>query len=484
MSRAILALLFAAGAVCAIAGWAMQVTGGAGTLLTMTLPLGLAAVHGAALLALRRGGRLRPSAAGIRLCLYLLLAAAVALVLCCSPFDPKRATLVLAAALALAAGILLRRGPERRPSTVITLLDVVAAALSIALIAAELSLRVAAGVAAKPAFAQRDMPPAARIEHHRFRPGAVVDGSAVNAEGFRGPLLAAESSGATVVVVGDRALGAGLPFGYGAVAVATRSAGIERIVARQLDGLSTPEYRLLAIEALAATPRALIVAVDLGDDLGELVRVEGGWRVLANWLDRENVLLTRLFDHVMRRLRERELGIADPPAEARIAATAEEVARDFPWIADPTLERPRRSAEWFDESVRHTLAVHDRPTAQIDRAMIDLGAIADRCRERGVGFGVVLVPARHQVDPALWNRLRGSRGDAQRDAATTELRRALRNRGIETLDLTATLRSAEAAAHAAQVFHRGDLRLNALGNRLAGEAIAGLIETLARQDGR
>src|SRR5690606_23882591 len=61
VTRAILALVLAAGAACGIVGWAMQVAGGEGSVLAMLLPLVSVALLGAALLALRPGGRLRAS---------------------------------------------------------------------------------------------------------------------------------------------------------------------------------------------------------------------------------------------------------------------------------------------------------------------------------------------------------------------------------------------------------------------------------------
>lgn len=437
------------------------------------------------------GSGWKGSWAAVRLLVYLALFACVLQVVRAAEFVPKAFFLRLHVALALGAAVLLvtARAQPRRIPTWLRVVDLVVGTLAILVIGAEVGLRVIATFSPTPVLAARDLTPEQRIRVQRYRPGTLVDGTVVNAHGFPAPAFErpADEGSRVVLLVSDRTLGGGLPAVVGPAAVASRRLRDAVVWPLALDGLSTPEYaHLLENVGVDLAPEAVIVVVDLGDDLVELQRVTGVWRPLALWLDRENSRLHRLLQRVRTAMDARAEGAAGAPAPGDATEPIETVAqaeRELPWLTDPALEPVRGSRTALREAALATMSAPIEPLAE--RAAEDLAAMAQLCAAHGIVFGVALLPARHQVDDVLWDEVRGSREEASRDRQTAALRRRLDARAIANVDLTPGLRAAwPRRKDDARLFQREGTALSAQGARLVGEALAAFATDLLRRSSK
>jgi len=106
-----------------------------------------------------------------------------------------------------------------------------------------------------------------------------------------------------------------------------------------------------------------------------------------------------------------------------------------------------------------------------------VGTVARLARQRGAATGIVLMPARFQLDDGDYGRLaaavRGAGGTLVRDAATERFARALAPLGLPTIDLLPVLR---AQPDPAGLFFRENVHLTPRGHRVVGDALARWLE--------
>jgi hypothetical protein len=102
-----------------------------------------------------------------------------------------------------------------------------------------------------------------------------------------------------------------------------------------------------------------------------------------------------------------------------------------------------------------------------------INLIDTEARQAGARTGIVLMPARFQIDDADFGRLREivaqSGGDLRRDAATGRFAAALGGMGLPLLDLLPSLR---AAAPGSDLFFQENVHLTPRGHAVVGEALA------------
>ena len=107
----------------------------------------------------------------------------------------------------------------------------------------------------------------------------------------------------------------------------------------------------------------------------------------------------------------------------------------------------------------------------LTRQAVDL--IAAHAREVGAQTGIVLMPARFQVDDADYDRLREivaqAGGDLRRDAATERFAAALGGIGLPVMDLLPVLREAPAGP---DLFFQENVHLTRRGHAVVGDALA------------
>jgi lysophospholipase L1-like esterase len=106
-----------------------------------------------------------------------------------------------------------------------------------------------------------------------------------------------------------------------------------------------------------------------------------------------------------------------------------------------------------------------------------VGAVARLARRRGAAAGIVLMPARFQLDDGDYGRLaaavRAAGGTLVRDAATERFARALAPLGLPTLDLLPVLRG---EPDPAGLFFQENVHLTPRGHRVVGDALARWLE--------
>jgi hypothetical protein len=112
-----------------------------------------------------------------------------------------------------------------------------------------------------------------------------------------------------------------------------------------------------------------------------------------------------------------------------------------------------------------------------------LGQLAGEARAAGARTGILLMPARFQVDDEDYGRLRdivaAAGGDLRRDAATERFAAALGVLDVPQLDLLTALRDATARPH---LFFQENIHLTRRGHTIVGQAIARFIEDDALLD--
>ena len=158
--------------------------------------------------------------------------------------------------------------------------------------------------------------------------------------------------------------------------------------------------------------------------------------------------------------------------------TPAEAEREMPWLLDPFQEIPALSEERFGyvEYVRSEIL---RPESE--RAFASTFDYLERIREtaRPAPLACLLIPDESQVEDELWAQVRVAAGlsDADRDRPQRILSAWLESRKIDCIDLLPRLRASPFLRDGRRhVYHLRDTHFNALGNRIAGEALAELVE--------
>ncbi|MCC6783844.1 MAG: hypothetical protein IT457_13460 [Planctomycetes bacterium] len=437
--------------------------------------------------ALREGGRLPPAGSTMRTQTYGLLVAAIVHGALSPPFDPARACLALHLGIAGATGVALWRGRHAPDAPALPLLpELLLAGTLILVVGAELTLRGWAWYAPGPLFVQRDQDPAERLACLQPRPASIVDGQRVNADGFVDATFEHEEGRAAVLVIADRALALGTPAPVSAIAAARAARPDTTFWNASLPGLGPPEF-VTVLERLGPTlrPQAVIVVLELGSDLRDLARTAPPWTSAALWLDRENLLLPVVGARIFERIAEHEAlgdGRWQPLREAIDDAAA--LRAKLPWLDDPARQPPRATDAWLQRDARRSYEANR--SALADGRVGEAVALATRLRAAaeavGAGFGLVVLPARYQLDDALWRKIADGPADPWRDAPRTALLDGLRGHGVATLDLHAVLATAQPAANRPlTLFHRGDTALDEQGGRLAGQALAAFARSVLAQ---
>lgn len=425
-----------------------------------------------------RSAPLRPGAA-LRLFFVLLVGTAVCSIACFPTLRPP----YLAAATGLAGGLFalclgLRR--PRRPGPLARFLDRLGFGLAAGLLLVELLLRAASLVLA-PAILADATAERAWLEARRLRPGSLHLGFPVNSRGDYDREPPAPGATRLVVVIGDSfSTGAvSLPLHY--TSVAERGlAGVE-LYNMGAPGIDPPHYlELLRTEALALRPEAIVVALFAGNDLEFEEPLAEPRPFLRSLVDREGCLLvrgaTRAWNVLAERRRARGQGAGggELQGEDAQALRPDEIARAFPWFADPALERPTFSAEGFLKLEQERALAIARANGPEELGCFDWLAAMQRAAG-DIPLLVLLIPDEFQVEDLLWGKLQEALPGValERDRPQGLLRDFCRARGLPLLDLLPALRAVPPLSDGRRhVYHLRDSHWNARGNEAAGQELA------------
>lgn len=370
----------------------------------------------------------------------------------------------------------------RRPYRVA---DLAAMNLCVALIAGEAALRLVARVAPSPLFETVDLDTIWRSRHYGFAPGEEHFGFACNSRGYYDeefvPRSASDRAGPRVVCVGDSFSSSRVPHAFHFTTVCE-----ERIPGADVMnvGVSTagPWDYLYWVrnDVRALEPDLIVVDLFLGNDLRD-ARSRGDAELRPLWLHRSNLLsylvpkrLLRIGSepHWPRRARSGRTG---PPG--RPTVPVDELARVFPWLHRPELEKATFSEARF-LSMELDLALEACGGETRGLELLELAIERIRAAAGPTPLALLLIPDEFQVEDRLWAELVArSQGRAlDRDRPQRRLTRWLDARGIPYADLLPALRAAPTAADGRRrVYRLQDSHFNALGNRIAGEELAALV---------
>ncbi len=362
--------------------------------------------------------------------------------------------------------------------------DAILLNVGITVLALEVGLRALGVVLPMPLLAQGTERAEDRIDRYRYSPGTLRYGFPVNERGYYDEPLTAKREGEPLVVsIGDSFAAGVVPHAFHFTTVAERELDGVRIHNVGVPAIGVAEYTyLLRYEVLPLEPDLVVVNLFLGNDIRQKERGSRGNDPRRSWYGRENLLTMLVAKRITAVARERvrlygesaETGSAlQGESEAKIAVTRAEAERAFPWVVDPSLEKPFLSDAGLIEIEQRVVEegwVGEEPYRALFAALEEMIAIAG---DTPIVF--TLLPDRCQLDDDLWRRVvnRWPEVRDRRDRPQREIREWFRERRIPALDLLPYLRRVPALADGSRhVYHRNDTHFNARGNRIVGEALA------------
>lgn len=313
-------------------------------------------------------------------------------------------------------------------------------------------------------FFQNFGDPGQNIARFKLKPGSRYLGHDINTLGFNDeepppPQDAAKAVG----IVGDSFVLGITPRPYNFVSVAANRTGL-RLVNFGVAGTGPEEYlRLLETDVRAVGVGQAAVVLYVGNDLYDA-------RLAANPRRLTDLRLFQILRRVWSSYSAMRSGASSLVGRV-INPEFQEMANP-PWLFHPELEPPTIPEDVYRRYIRASApplfigdAEMDRQYARLFRTLTAMRKAAPK------GFGIVLAPADFQLDEALLT-------DAFAEVAAKprlDLERPSREiggwcdrEGVPFLDLLPVFRS----ANRGPLHHLRDSHFNAMGNRVAGEAIA------------
>jgi hypothetical protein len=380
------------------------------------------------------------------------------------------------AALVLAAGPLSRLPRRLRSSADLVLLN--ACVLGIA---GELGLQVWAAHSTSPLFAPDDAGAVAMIERWRPRPGGSMLGFPTNSRRFMDDEFTVGAPGKPVVdEIGDSFSASIVPLWFHFTTVAERDLGGVPVNNIGVSAIGPREYEhLLLTEGLQLKPSVVVVDIFIGNDLTAPLDEPdvAAADPLRDWLDRDRLLLLRV---------PRLLFGTDPnaglPTDSRVIPSPEEMARRYPWLADPFQEVPGMSEGQYARLEAHRAREACGQVPPPWPALFDtLRRMHHECERIGATFAVMLIPDEFQVEDDVWARvlaeLPGEPLD--RDGPQRILGAFCAEEHLPCLDLLERLRAVPPLPDGRHhLYSLRDTHWNRRGNEVAGHALAEFLKPL------
>jgi hypothetical protein len=365
--------------------------------------------------------------------------------------------------------------------------DIVLCELAAVLILGEIALRMVRRATDSSWLATASTSPAAFVRAHRLAPGQFYLGFPVNREGF----VDVEPDEVLkkphrVFCVGDSFSVAVVPHHWQYTTVAEGFFPDVEIYNAGVVNSGPREYvEVVRSSAKPLRPELVVVALFVGNDFTDSLR--GNPTLATSLTDRNEVLVRQIVRRFLAYWEERRAGgmVSDPLGSTMTtgqtggkALSPAEAERAMPWLADPLQETPSLSEERFGyvEAVRSEIVRPDAaPT--VEAAFVYIEQIREAIRP--VPLALLVFPDEFQVEDGLWSQVRTSRNlsDEDRDRPQRILTSWLDKEKIDFIDLLPRMRASPPLSDGKRhVYLLRDTHFNALGNKIAGAALAELIE--------
>ncbi len=355
----------------------------------------------------------------------------------------------------------------------------------------EITLRIFAHWKPSPIFSRASGSVSDAVAAARYAPGTNRFGFRCNSGGFYDDEWQPRQKGAAdkprVALIGDSFVVGIVPHYFHFGTVCERETGAE-VCNVGLPGIGPFEYAdLLQSDVSALAPDLIVVSLFVGNDFLDAAGRFAGSSFGGDWLDTENLLLYQ----VPRRLwiadaESGELGRAAGEIAGEHAIPAGDsndpvaLARHFPWLDDPALERETMTPGRF----LNTEVIRALGACRVDSPPPDAMFAALRAMQQGAGripLVCVIIPDEFQVEDDLWNSVEKSAAGfaLDRDRPQRLLKEFFDAANIPYLDLLPLLRSAPPPKSPPDgkhhVYSLRDTHLNRRGNEIVGEALANFI---------
>lgn len=359
--------------------------------------------------------------------------------------------------------------------------DVALSTCAIALIGLELALVLWGRLWPSP-LVWDEASAVARLEAERLPPGTRLFGFPVNSRGYHDEEFFVRRPGDLVACVVADSFGVGVvPYDHNFVTVAERrladavGPSFDRVALHNFGvaSIGVQQYvHLVDHEVLDLDPDLVVVALFIGNDV-----LHGG---LRNEPRKYSTFQRWAIWRVWTRLLQRKRVMREEPALAEIGRKK---ITNPPFLADPELEQPHMSEARFLtlERERFDVVRVDRPdvAAKYDRLFVALDYLRDRLPDRLL---VLLIPDEFQINDALYRDIVAadpSASQCDRQAPNRRIADYCAQLGVPVLDLLPALRE-HVRAGGARPYHLRDTHWNAIGNRVAGDALAAWIAAWVR----
>ncbi|HLU38507.1 MAG TPA: hypothetical protein VK081_03925 [Planctomycetota bacterium] len=419
----------------------------------------------------------------LRRLFVLAVAAAAGQWLFARRFHPVLAWLAAATVLGTLAVARLA-APRIRAAAGLARLERLAFQCALTLVLFELGLRALGSVSRHPVFGLLDDEERATLERFAMAPGQVHLGFPCNELGhYDEPFTPGTGAGDVVVAIGDSFAVGVVPHARHYTTVCEGLLPGVRVHNLGVSAIGPAGYHHLLVEqGLPLRPDAVVVALFLGNDVGNAAR----WRERTSWLasvfDRRSIRAIQVPLRLWRMRGQRgSLLQAAGPAGADVPfATDAEMRAALPWVDDPMLEQPTFTEEAFlaMEVERALVLQHADRRGLWDKTFAAIAAMREACG--AVPFGVLLIPDEFQVEDALWAEV-VARAELvmERDAPQRRAAAWLDAAGIPFVDLLPDLRAMPPLGDGRRhVYHLRDAHFNARGNAVAGRGLARLVAAL------
>jgi hypothetical protein len=400
-------------------------------------------------------------------------------------YDAEWAAAAAAAAWTAGVALLAPRADRPWPAWA-RILHLAAFELAAVAVLGELGLRVCRSVAHPPLLATASTDPAAWVRTHQLVPGSFHDGFRVNREGYVDvePEEAARHAH-LVACIGDSFSVGVVPHHLHYTTIAEGCFDDLEVYNIGVVNAGPREYlQMLRASALPLRPQAIVIGIFVGNDILDAQRGESS--ELSTWMDRDEMLLLEVPRRLRALTQERRAGAPiamrgstrSPGSEIDEELSPAEAERRMPWLADPLLEIPPISAARFTfvEATRTEFLfpakkkAYEPALAYLEEMREAAGSIPILC---------LILPDEYQVEDGLWERIGRERvlDGADRELPQKILSAWLDERGIPYVDLLPRMRAIPPLPDGNRhLYHLRDSHFNARGNRVAGEALAELIE--------